>query len=157
MLKLLNLLWQLTRFQGAGEILRRIWMLKHDLEPWDVDPGGAGGGAAGEYATLKDWQLHLSTIFPEVRLRTYIEMRGADGGPAEHIVALSALWVGLLYDRYRSVCWEEWGGGWGGWCWLWAGGRVDYTGRYCRICRKMGLSTGFPLISLRSREISRRL
>ena len=52
----------------------------------------------GERATISDWANHLSTIFPEVRLKRYLEMRGADVGPAERIVALSALMVGLYYD-----------------------------------------------------------
>ena len=53
----------------------------------------------GEYPSMDDWVMHLTTIFPEIRLKKFIEMRGADGGPQEMIVALSALWVGLLYDR----------------------------------------------------------
>jgi glutamate--cysteine ligase len=52
----------------------------------------------GERATLSDWANHLSTIFPEVRLKRYLEMRGADVGNVEHMTALSALFVGLLYD-----------------------------------------------------------
>lgn len=48
--------------------------------------------------TLKDWEDHLTTAFPEVRLKKYLEMRGADGGPWNRICALPALWVGLLYD-----------------------------------------------------------
>jgi glutamate--cysteine ligase len=52
----------------------------------------------GERATLSDWANHLSTLFPEVRLKRYLEMRGADVGPTERITALSAFWVGLLYD-----------------------------------------------------------
>ena len=52
----------------------------------------------GQRATLSDWNNHLSTIFPEVRLKNYLEMRGADGGPGRGICALPALWVGLLYD-----------------------------------------------------------
>ena len=52
----------------------------------------------GERPTLKDWDDHLTTIFPEVRLKRYIEMRGADGGPWASLCALPALWVGLLYD-----------------------------------------------------------
>ncbi|WP_306119177.1 MULTISPECIES: glutamate--cysteine ligase [unclassified Roseitalea] len=47
---------------------------------------------------LGDWTNHLSTLFPEVRLKRFIEMRGADGGPWRRICALPALWVGLLYD-----------------------------------------------------------
>ena len=52
----------------------------------------------GERATRSDWANHVSTLFPEVRLKRYLEMRGADVGPSERIVALSAFWVGLLYD-----------------------------------------------------------
>ena len=52
----------------------------------------------GEKPTLSDWADHLTTIFPEVRLKKYIEMRGADGGPWKSLCALPALWVGLLYD-----------------------------------------------------------
>jgi glutamate--cysteine ligase len=52
----------------------------------------------GERATVSDWANHLSTIFPEVRLKRYLEMRGADGGPWSRLPSLSALWVGLLYD-----------------------------------------------------------
>jgi len=52
----------------------------------------------GERATISDWANHLSTIFPEVRLKRYLEMRGADDGPRERICALSALWAGLFYD-----------------------------------------------------------
>jgi glutamate--cysteine ligase len=52
----------------------------------------------GERATLSDWVNHLSTMFPEVRLKTFLEMRGADGGPGATIAALPAFWVGLLYD-----------------------------------------------------------
>ncbi|WP_174286913.1 glutamate--cysteine ligase [Sphingomonas bacterium] len=53
----------------------------------------------GEKPTLDDWNDHLSTAFPEVRLKTFLEMRGADGGPWNRICALPALWVGLLYDQ----------------------------------------------------------
>jgi glutamate--cysteine ligase len=49
--------------------------------------------------TMGDFKNHLSTLFPEVRLKTYHEMRGADGGPWRRLVALPALWVGLLYDQ----------------------------------------------------------
>ncbi len=52
----------------------------------------------GERPTLGDWEDHLSTLFPEVRLKRFIEMRGADGGPWRRLCALPALWVGLLYD-----------------------------------------------------------
>jgi glutamate--cysteine ligase len=52
----------------------------------------------GVKATMKDWADHLTTAFPEVRLKQYLEMRGADGGPWNRLCALPALWVGLLYD-----------------------------------------------------------
>ena len=52
----------------------------------------------GEHPTLKDWDDHLTTLFPEIRMKRYIEMRGADGGPWGRLCALPALWVGLLYD-----------------------------------------------------------
>lgn len=53
----------------------------------------------GELPTISDWNDHLSTAFPEVRLKSFLEMRGADGGPWSKICALPALWVGLLYDQ----------------------------------------------------------
>ncbi|SIN59649.1 glutamate--cysteine ligase [Parasphingorhabdus marina DSM 22363] len=53
----------------------------------------------GEKPTMADWNDHLSTAFPEVRLKSFLEMRGADGGPWHRICALPAFWVGLLYDQ----------------------------------------------------------
>ncbi len=53
----------------------------------------------GETPTLSDWADHLTTIFPEARIKKFIEMRGADGGPWRRLCALPALWVGLLYDQ----------------------------------------------------------
>ncbi|MBB6307532.1 glutamate--cysteine ligase [Xanthobacter tagetidis] len=53
----------------------------------------------GETATLSDWVNHLSTIFPEVRLKRFLEMRGADAGPWATLCALPAFWAGLLYDQ----------------------------------------------------------
>lgn len=52
----------------------------------------------GERPTIGDWKDHLSTAFPEVRMKSFLEMRGADGGPQGWICALPAFWVGLLYD-----------------------------------------------------------
>jgi len=52
----------------------------------------------GEKPTLKDWENHLSTLFPEVRLKQFLEQRGADMGDRDHVLALAALWTGLLYD-----------------------------------------------------------
>jgi glutamate--cysteine ligase len=61
----------------------------------------------GERATLKDWADHISTIFPEVRLKQYLEMRGADGGPVSRLCALPALWTGLLYDPpAQAAAWD---------------------------------------------------
>jgi glutamate--cysteine ligase len=54
--------------------------------------------APGERATLSDWSNHLTTIFPEVRLKRYLEMRGADSGPRRRIASLPAFWVGIMYD-----------------------------------------------------------
>ena len=55
-------------------------------------------GLPGEKPRLSDWSDHLSTAFPEVRMKSFLEMRGADGGPWNRICALPAFWVGLLYD-----------------------------------------------------------
>jgi glutamate--cysteine ligase len=52
----------------------------------------------GNIPGMGDWTDHMTTVFPEVRLKRYLEMRGADGGPWRRICALPALWVGLLYD-----------------------------------------------------------
>lgn len=59
--------------------------LKHDTENYIANQG--------------DWINHLSTLFPDVRLKSFLEMRGADGGPWNRICALPAFWVGLLYDE----------------------------------------------------------
>jgi len=56
-------------------------------------------GFQGERATLSDWELHLSTLFPEARLKQYIEVRSADAGPLSYVRALSALWRGLFYSQ----------------------------------------------------------
>lgn len=53
----------------------------------------------GEKPTLSDWADHMTTVFPEARVKKYIEMRGADCGDQAHIVALPAFWVGLMYDQ----------------------------------------------------------
>ena len=54
---------------------------------------------SGEKPVLKDWNDHITTIFPEVRLKKYLEMRGADSGPWRRLCALPALWTGLLYEN----------------------------------------------------------
>jgi glutamate--cysteine ligase len=55
-------------------------------------------GAAGHHATMADWQLHLTTLFPETRLKTYIELRSVDSQPPERMLALPALVKGVFYD-----------------------------------------------------------
>ncbi len=75
------------RYRDCTDITFRQFMdgaLKGKIEDWEP--------------TLGDWTNHLSTLFPDVRLKRYLEMRGADGGPLSHIAALPAFWVGLLYD-----------------------------------------------------------
>jgi len=64
-------------------------------------------GLPGEQPTLKDWIEHMTTVYPEVRLKTFLEMRGADGGPWSVLCALPAFWVGLLYDSdVLDAAWE---------------------------------------------------
>ncbi|MCL4766076.1 MAG: glutamate--cysteine ligase [Hyphomicrobiaceae bacterium] len=61
----------------------------------------------GERPTLDDWSDHLTTLFPEVRMKRFLEMRGADGGRWRRICALPAFWVGLLYDQSAlDAAWE---------------------------------------------------
>ena len=61
----------------------------------------------GETPTLSDWADHLTTIFPEARIKKFMEMRGADGGPWRRLCALPALWVGLLYDENSlNAAWD---------------------------------------------------
>ena len=59
---------------------------------------GRLAGFEGQAPTMDDWGDHMTTAFPEVRLKQYLETRGADGGPWRRLCALPALWVGLLYD-----------------------------------------------------------
>ncbi|AGB70173.1 MULTISPECIES: glutamate--cysteine ligase [Rhizobium] len=69
------------------------------------------GALKGEIAdwepTMGDWTNHLSTLFPDVRLKRFLEMRGADGGPWRRICALPAFWVGLLYDEEALTAADE--------------------------------------------------
>jgi glutamate--cysteine ligase len=61
----------------------------------------------GARPTVKDWENHLSTLFPEVRLKQFLEMRGADMGDRDHVLALAAIWAGLLYDQDSlDAAWE---------------------------------------------------
>jgi glutamate--cysteine ligase len=78
----------------AGKSFRDFFAGKLDVLP-------------GERPTISDWANHLSTIFPEVRLKHYLEMRGADGGPWRRLPSLTAYWVGLLYDDDAlEACWD---------------------------------------------------
>jgi len=78
----------------AGTSFRDLLAGRHPLLP-------------GEKATLADWINHLSTIFPEVRLKRFLEMRGADAGPWAKLCALPAFWVGLLYDQQSlDAAWD---------------------------------------------------
>ncbi|MEO5346203.1 MAG: glutamate--cysteine ligase [Magnetococcus sp. YQC-9] len=61
----------------------------------------------GVYATLSDWEVHLTTLFPDVRLKHYLETRGADAGNSATLCALPAFWKGILYhEDSLSACWE---------------------------------------------------
>ena len=61
----------------------------------------------GHRPTMDDWADHLTTLFPEVRLKKYLEMRGADAGPWGRLCALPALWAGILYDQTSlEACWD---------------------------------------------------
>ncbi|MFH1804966.1 MAG: glutamate--cysteine ligase [Pseudomonadota bacterium] len=79
---------------AAGKSFRDFMAGKLDVMP-------------GERPTLNDWSDHMTTAFPEVRLKKFLEMRGADGGPWKRICALPAFWVGLLYDDAAlAAAWE---------------------------------------------------
>src|SRR5208282_4229166 len=82
-----------------------MYFVKHGDEYVDVAGqsfrdllAGKLPGLPGARATISDWVNHLSTIFPEVRLKRYLEMRGADSGPLPNLLALPAFWAGILYD-----------------------------------------------------------
>ena len=69
--------------------------------------GGRLPALPGERPTMADWEDHLSTAFPEVRLKQFLEMRGADGGPWARLCALPGFWAGLLYDSgARDAAWN---------------------------------------------------
>ena len=82
-----------------------MYFIKHGDEYVDVAGlsfrdlmAGKLPGMPGTGATISDWSNHISSIFPEVRLKRYLEMRGADSGPLPNLLALPAFWAGLLYD-----------------------------------------------------------
>jgi len=66
----------------------------------------------GVEPTLGDWDNHLGTLFPEVRLKRFLEMRGADMGGRDHVLALPAFWVGLLYDETALAAADDLIAGW---------------------------------------------
>ncbi|MGV1827862.1 glutamate--cysteine ligase [Agrobacterium vitis] len=74
--------------------------------------GGLKGEIAAWQPTMGDWTNHLGTLFPDVRLKRFLEMRLADGGPQSHITALSAFWVGLLYDDTALAAADNLTSGW---------------------------------------------
>ena len=83
-----------TYIDVSGKSFRDFFAGKLDVMP-------------GERPTISDWANHLSTIFPEVRLKRYLEMRGEDAGPWRRLPSLSAYWVGLLYDEEAlDACWD---------------------------------------------------
>jgi glutamate--cysteine ligase len=70
--------------------------------------GGRLPALPGEVPTISDWSDHLTTLFPEVRLKRFLEMRGADGGPWRSLCALPALWVGILYHQATlDAAWDR--------------------------------------------------
>jgi glutamate--cysteine ligase len=82
-----------------------MYFIKHGDEYVDVAGlsfrdllAGKLAAMPGALATISDWANHLSTIFPEVRLKRYLEMRGADSGTLPNLLALPAFWAGILYD-----------------------------------------------------------
>jgi glutamate--cysteine ligase len=99
----------------------------------------AAEGFEGEAATMADWEVHLSTLFPEVRLKRYIELRGADAGPLPTATALAALWRGLLEDP--SACAAAWA--------LVAGASLDEREALRREVPRAGLAARFGRRSVR--------
>ncbi|MBF0126128.1 MAG: glutamate--cysteine ligase [Magnetococcales bacterium] len=88
-------LYREGRYQGGGGVpFQRFLEGRHPLLP-------------GVFATFADWELHLSTLFPEVRLKRYLETRGADSGNSATLCALPAFWKGILYhEESMEACWE---------------------------------------------------
>ncbi|MEO0755150.1 MAG: glutamate-cysteine ligase family protein, partial [Pseudomonadota bacterium] len=75
-----------TYLNTAGKFFRDFMDGKLDVVP-------------GDWPAIDDWADHLSTIFPEVRLKRFLEMRGSDSGPWSRLCAFSAFWTGVLYDQ----------------------------------------------------------
>ena len=91
-----------------------MYFVKHGDEYIDVAGqsfrdllAGKLGAVPGMRATISNWANHLSTIFPEVRLKRYLEMRGADSGALPNLLALPAFWAGILYDEVSlDAAWD---------------------------------------------------
>ena len=83
---------------------------------------------------IDDWNIHLTTVFPEVRLKNFIELRGADGGPWSRVCALPAFWTGILYDEDNlDTVWSKIG--------HW---KFDQICEFYQNVRKYGLNTNTP-------------
>ncbi len=101
--------------------------------------GAIKGEVADATANIGDWGNHMSTVFPDVRLKRFLEMRGADGGPWQGICALPALWVGLLYSENALSAAEDMVKDWS----------ADMVGELRNQVPKLGLKAeiaGKPLI-----------
>ena len=91
-------------FQKYAEWVVEVPMIFIKRDGAYLDAGGVTfrhifeDGFQGQPATLGDWELHISTVFPDIRVKQFIEVRGADGGGRDAILAVPALWRGLLYD-----------------------------------------------------------
>ena len=86
---------EVARELGLNEALLGRWVADQRRR---VEAAAARNEVPDGLPTMGDWANHLSTLFPDVRLKRFLEMRGADGGPWRRICALPAFWVGLLYD-----------------------------------------------------------
>ena len=110
----------------------------------------------GERATLSDWNNHLSTLFPEVRLKTYLEMRGADGGPWRRLCALPAFWVGLLYESDTLRAARDLVAGWSAPEILALRAEVPRLGLRARIRGRTALDIAAEMVGLAKEGLRRR-
>ena len=108
----------------------------------------------GELPTMKDWVDHMTTIFPEVRLKRFLEQRGADGGPWRRLCALPALWVGLLYDASALDAAWDLVKGWSAEEREWLRVQVPKTG-LATECPRSGANRGVVDIAREVLEIAR--
>lgn len=110
----------------------------------------------GEVATLADWDLHLTTLFPSVRLKRYIEMRGADMGAYDMALALPALWTGLLYDSVALDEAEQLIRGWGAGERLHAHETAPRAGFHTQIGTRSLFEIAKDMVSISERGLARR-